>query len=108
MPATHLRLLSRKGSRRKPDLPRALKPAKRLSRQEMIATRDRYMAELKLFRNGIAANGFFEKALQLLTRHWAVASWTARLKILNTAEWLIQAGAQTPDLNQRVPLQAAE
>ena len=34
----------------------------------------------------------FEKARQLLTRHWAVASWRARADILRTAEWLIGVG----------------
>jgi hypothetical protein len=109
MPATNLRPLSRKGSRRKPDFPLALKPARRPKRQAMIDQRDRCIAELARFRNGLASNCFFEKALQLLTRHWSASSWHVRAEILRTAEWLIQVGSQAPyHLNLRAPLPAAE
>jgi hypothetical protein len=34
----------------------------------------------------------FDKARQLLTRHWSASSWRARADILRTAEWLIGVG----------------
>ena len=109
MPATNLRPLSRKGSRRKPDLPRALKPARRPKRQAMIDQRDRCIAELARFRNELAPNSFFENALQLLTRHWSVSSWQVRVEILRTADWLINVGSQVPrQLTERTPMHAAE
>jgi hypothetical protein len=102
-------LSSRKGLRRKPNLPQVLKPARRPSRRAMIDQRDRCIAELARFRNGPGPNSFFDKSLQLLTRHWSTSSWHARAEILRTAEWLIELGSRgTYRSNARAPLQAAE
>jgi hypothetical protein len=51
------------------------------------------MAEIARFAPVPGDTGsLFDKARQLLTRHWSVSSWRARADILRTAEWLIGVG----------------
>ena len=49
------------------------------------------IARVLVASQAIAAS-LFDKARQLLTRHWSVSSWRARADILRTAEWLIGVG----------------
>ncbi len=51
------------------------------------------MAEIVRFRSEPGhSDHLFEKARQLLTRHWSASSWRARADILRTAEWLVGVG----------------
>jgi hypothetical protein len=85
--------LFRKASGRTAKAARATRPVERIGRQALIDRRDRCMAEIARFwpQPGDAGS-LFEKARQLLTRHWAASSWRARADILRTAEWLIGVG----------------
>jgi len=83
----------RKPPGRKPQAPRAARPVERIARQALLDRRDHCMAEIARLAPapGDAAN-LVDKARQLLTRHWSVSSWRARVDILRTAEWLIGVG----------------
>src|SRR4029453_19470798 len=69
---------------------RGVEPA---GRQEMIDQRDRCIAEIaRVRRESATPNSFFDKARQLLTKHWSASSWRSRADILRTAEWLVGVG----------------
>jgi hypothetical protein len=93
MSRTMLRPLLRKPPGRKPQASRVARPVERIARQALIDRRDHCMAEIARFwcEPGNSGN-LFEKARQLLTRHWSASSWRARADILRTAEWLIGIG----------------
>jgi hypothetical protein len=77
---------------------RATRLVERISRQTLIDRRDHCMAEITRGRSVAGEQGsLFDKARQLLTRHWSVASWRARADILRTAEWLIGVGKKGAD-----------
>src|SRR5262245_29381634 len=77
---------------------RAARSVERIGRQDLIERRDRCMAAIACERQQQGESGtLFEKARQLLTRHWSVASWHARADILRTAEWLVGAGSRGSD-----------
>jgi len=85
--------LLRKPPGRKPQAPRAARAVERIARQALIDRRDHCMAEIVRFRCEPGhSDNLFEKARQLLTRHWSASSWRARADILRTAEWLIGVG----------------
>jgi hypothetical protein len=93
MPRTIFRPLLRKASGRKATSARATRSVEYIGRQTLIARRDHCMAEIAHFAPGPEHPGsLFDKARQLLTRHWSVSSWRARTDILRTAEWLIGVG----------------
>ena len=51
------------------------------------------MAEIaRVRRESTTPNSFFDKARQLLTRHWSLSSWRSRADLLRTAEWLVGVG----------------
>jgi hypothetical protein len=80
---------------RKSNAPRAARPVERIPRQALIDRRDHCMAAIARFWSQPGDRGsLFEKARQLLTRHWSAASWRARADILRTAEWLIGIGTK--------------
>jgi hypothetical protein len=88
-----LRPLLRKALGRTAKPARATRSVERIGRQDMIDRRDHCMAEIAHFRpETVEASDLFDKARQLLTRHWSVSSWRARADILRTAEWLIGVG----------------
>lgn len=95
MSRTILQPLLRKAPGRKSKAGRAIRPVERIPRQALIERRDRCMADIARVCSGPSdAVSLFEKARQLLTRHWAAASWRARADILRTAEWLIGVGTK--------------
>jgi hypothetical protein len=88
-----LRPLLRRARGRKSQAARATRPVERIARQALIDRRDRCMAEIAHFWSEPENSGrLFEKARQLLTRHWSASSWRARADILRTAEWLVGIG----------------
>jgi hypothetical protein len=93
MSRTMFRPLLHKPAGRKPQALRATRPVERIARQALIDRRDRCMAEIAHFWSEPENSGrLFEKARQLLTRHWSASSWRARADILRTAEWLVGVG----------------
>lgn len=49
------------------------------------------MRDISAMRAGAPAEmGFVEKALQLLTRDWSLATWRSRADILRTVDWLLR------------------
>jgi hypothetical protein len=46
-------------------------------------------------------NRFFDKAMVLLTRHWAESPWNGRAELLKAADWLIQVGARESSAPER-------
>jgi len=73
----------------------------------LIDRRDQCLAEIARFRSQPDdAGSLFEKARQLLTRHWCASSWGARASILRTAEWLIGIGKKGADSASIGPLDA--
>ena len=92
---------------RKLRAPGAARRAKRIPRQALIDRRDQCLAEILRFRSQPDdAGSLFEKARQLLTRHWCASSWGARAGILRTAEWLIGIGKKGADSASIGPLDA--
>lgn len=93
MCASILRLPLLKKAGRTPKPVRVTRSVERVGRQAMIQRRDHCMAEIAMLRSNVNACGSLaDKARQLLTRHWSVASWRTRADILRTAEWLIGIG----------------
>src|SRR5262245_60677448 len=93
MSRTMVRPLLHKSAGRKPQALRATRPVERIPRQALIDRRDRCMAEIARSWSEVEnSSGLFEKARQLLTRHWSASSWRARADILRTAEWLVGIG----------------
>ena len=79
-----------KASGRKAKAPRAIRPVEPIGRQALIDRRDRCMREIaRLWSEPGTSRSFFDKARQLLTRHWSASSWRARADLLRTAEWLM-------------------
>jgi hypothetical protein len=99
MSRTIFRPLLLKASGRKATAARPARAVEHIGRQTLIDRRDHCMAEIARF---AAAPGdsrnMFDKARQLLTRHWSVSSWRARADILRTAEWLIGIGKKGGEL----------
>jgi hypothetical protein len=90
MSRTMYRPLLGKASGRKAKAPRVIRSVEPLGRRVLIDRRDRCMAEIARFWSEPATSrSFFDKARQLLTRHWSASSWRARADLLRTAEWLI-------------------
>jgi len=97
MSGTMLLPLLPKQAGRKAKPVRVTRAVERIGRQAMIDRRDRCMAEIaRVRRESAAPNSFFDKARQLLTRHWSASSWRSRADILRTAEWLIGIGSNGP------------
>jgi hypothetical protein len=93
MARTIFRPLLRKASGRKATAERPTRPVERIGRQTLIDRRDCCMAEIARYATVAGdSGGLFDKARQLLTRHWSASSWRARADILRTAEWLIGVG----------------
>jgi len=89
---------------RKSNAPRAARPVARIPRQALIDRRDHCMVAIARFWSQPGDRGsLFEKARQLLTRHWSAASWRARADILRTAEWLIGIGTTGADPTSIIP-----
>jgi hypothetical protein len=89
---------------RKPKPVRVVRAVERIGRQEMIDQRDRCMAEIaRVRRESATPNSFFDKARQLLTKHWSASSWRSRADILRTAEWLVGVGRR--DMANAAPAQ---
>jgi hypothetical protein len=90
---TTFRPLLRKASGRKPQASRPTRSGGRIARQELIERRDHCMAEIARLSSEAGNSGsLFEKARQLLTRHWSTSTWRARTNLIRTAEWLISIG----------------
>jgi hypothetical protein len=51
--------------------------------------RDHYIDELKQRTASGGTNCFSDKAMILLTRHWANTNWNGRTGLLQAAKWLI-------------------
>jgi hypothetical protein len=99
MSRTILRPLLHKTPGRKAKAVRAPRAVERIPRQALIERRDRCIADIARLWSGPGdAVSLFEKARQLLTRHWAVSSWRARADILRTAEWLIGVGKKSAEV----------
>jgi hypothetical protein len=93
MASTALRPILREQAGRKAKPARASRAVERVGRQALIDKRDRCMAEIAHCSDcGGPADRLFDKARQLLTRHWSVSPWRSRADILRTAEWLIGVG----------------
>lgn len=93
MSRTIFRPLLRKASGRKATPTKPTRSVEHIGRQTLIDRRDHCMAEITRFAPVPGDTGsLFDKARQLLTRHWSVSSWRARADILRTAEWLIGVG----------------
>jgi hypothetical protein len=103
MSRTMVRPLLQKPAGRKPQALRAARPVERIARQALIDRRDHCMAEIARFwcEPGNSA-GLFEKARQLLTRHWSASTWRARADILRTAEWLVGIGKKGAESTTRL------
>jgi hypothetical protein len=96
------RPLLRRAPGRKSQPVRGRRPIERIARQVLIERRDRCMAEIARFWSGPANSGrLFEKARQLLTRHWSVSTWRARRNLIRTAEWLIGIGKKGAESTTR-------
>lgn len=65
---------------------------KRVSHDALRDGRDRCIEALKRLGADRGTNCFFEKAMILLTRHWAKVPWSGRADLLQTADWLIRVG----------------
>ena len=77
-----------------------------LSRRKAEAIEARRRAlieELASLRQHNGEAKFAESALQLLTRWWAKANWTAREKLLTDAVWLIRVENQQRQGSPRTP-----
>ena len=80
---------------RKAQPARVARVVKRLSRQDMLSRRDACMALIARLRNDRGPpSDMFQKASQLLTRHWSASSWRERADIVRSAEWLIGIGKE--------------
>jgi hypothetical protein len=66
---------------------------RRVSRAVLRSHRDNYLDELKRRALCGATNRFSDKAIVLLTRHWAKTHWNGRADLLRAAHWLICIGA---------------
>jgi hypothetical protein len=62
---------------------------RRVSRGVLRSHRDRYLNDLKRRALSGATNCFTDKAIILLTRHWAKTHWNGRAELLRAAHWLI-------------------
>ena len=93
-----LRPLLRRAPGRKSQAARATRPVERIARQALIDRRDRCMAEIaRLSSEAGNSDRLFEKARQLLTRHWSASAWRARADLIRTAEWLIGVGKRSAE-----------
>ena len=95
--------LLRKPAGRKSQARRPARPVERIARQALIDRRDHCMGEIVRFRSEPRqSDNLFEKARQLLTRHWSASSWRARADILRTAEWLVGVGKKGAESTTRL------
>jgi hypothetical protein len=94
MPQSNLRPSLRKAAGRKPQPTRPTRTVARIARQALIDRRDRCIAEIARACADSSSGSLFEKARQLLTRHWSASTWRARADLIRTAEWLIGIGRQ--------------
>jgi hypothetical protein len=102
MSHTTSRPLLRKVPGRKSQCSRSARPVERIARQELIDRRDHCMAEItRLWSEARNSGSLFEKARQLLTRHWSVSTWRARRNLIRTAEWLIGIGKKGAESTTR-------
>lgn len=68
-------------------------PSQRLRVEAILRHRERLIAELQGLSAVESCSESAKKALQLLTRWWARADWSAREELLRTAEWVIRVEA---------------
>ena len=54
--------------------------------------REHRIEALKRLVDGHGNNRFFDKAMILLTRHWAETPWNGRAELLQAADWLMRVG----------------
>jgi len=66
---------------------------RRVSRSTLRIDREHHIEALKRLIDGRGANRFFDKAMILLTRHWAETPWSGRAELLQAADWLMRVGA---------------
>jgi hypothetical protein len=66
---------------------------RRVSHVVLRSRRDHYLDELKGHVSSDATNCFSDKAMILLTQHWAKTHWNGRADLLRAAHWLIRIGA---------------
>ena len=89
MPSPKLRRIQRPSLRKKTH-----KTLHRVSHYTLRNNRERCIEELKQLGAGCYTNGFFNKAMILLTRYWAKTPWSGRAELLRTADWLTRVGAR--------------
>ena len=78
---------------RRPATPDASRRVGTFSRRRIdaiLSQRGRMIAELAALREGDRKSKHLENALQLLTRWWCKASWSAREGLLRSAGWLVR------------------
>jgi hypothetical protein len=66
---------------------------RRASRISLRTDREHCIGALKRLVDGHGTNRFFDKAMILLTRHWADTPWSGRAELLRATDWLIRVGA---------------
>jgi hypothetical protein len=64
-----------------------------VSRSTLRSDREHHIEALKRLVDDHGSNRFFDKAMTLLTRHWADTPWTGRAELLQAADWLMRVGA---------------
>ena len=89
MPSAKLRRIQRPSLRKK-----TRKTLHRVSHDTLLNNREHCIEALKLLGAGRYTNGFFNKAMILLTRYWAKTPWSGRAELLRTADWLTRVGAR--------------
>jgi len=92
MPHSNLRPSLRKAAGRKPQPTRPARAVERIARRALIDRRERCIAEIACAGADSGSGSLFEKARQLLTRHWSASTWRGRADLIRTAEWLIGIG----------------
>ena len=81
----------RRSSHATPRLRSAQKPTLRHRVNDILARRDRLVAELAVLREQHGSpSSSADKALTLLTRWWSNADWNGREELLNAADWLVR------------------
>jgi hypothetical protein len=97
MPHSNLRPSLRKAAGRKPQPTRPTRAVERIARQALIDRRDRCIAEIACAGADWNSGSLFEKARQLLTRHWSASTWRSRADLIRTAEWLVGVGKRSAE-----------
>ena len=74
-----------------------------LSHRALLNERENCIEMLKQFGAARERSVFFDKAMILLTRHWAGTSWAHRASLLRSADWLIRMGSRGFPSKNKMP-----